>query len=68
MKPPSPLPPVVTPSDLEEDPPELKAAMARGLADMKAGRVVSHAEVKAWLMKLARGERAPRPKPRKSLG
>ncbi|ODT89281.1 MAG: hypothetical protein ABS78_03610 [Phenylobacterium sp. SCN 70-31] len=42
----------------------LEASTARGLADADAGRVVPHSEVKLWLEKLARGERAPRPRSR----
>ncbi|WP_296450154.1 CopG family transcriptional regulator [Phenylobacterium sp.] len=47
-----------------EQPDTLEASIARGLADAEAGRVVPHSEVKLWLEKLARGERAPRPRSR----
>ncbi|WP_293899229.1 hypothetical protein [Phenylobacterium sp.] len=42
--------------------------MARGLADMKAGRVVSHAEVKAWLERWGHGPPGPAPRPWKTRG
>ena len=50
-----------------DDPPELAAATARGLADAEAGRTVPHAEVKAWLLRWAKGEPGPVPQSRKSL-
>jgi predicted transcriptional regulator len=37
-------------------------ADARGIADLKAGRVVSHALVKKWLATWGSGRRIPRPK------
>ena len=55
------------PKLIDDDPPEVAAATARGLADMAAGRVVPHVQVREWLMKLARGEKAERPQPWKTV-
>jgi predicted transcriptional regulator len=44
--------------------PQLEAAIARGRADVKAGRVVDHAEVRAWALSLATDNPLPRPQPR----
>lgn len=52
---------------LVDDPPELTAAIRRGLADLKAGRVVPHAEVKAWLMTWGDGDPGPPPRARNSI-
>jgi predicted transcriptional regulator len=43
-------------SDRAED-----EADERGLADLKAGRTVSHAAVKKWLTSWGTGRRLPRP-------
>ena len=40
------------------------AAVARGRADIKAGRYVEHAEVRAWLMSWGTDNPLPRPRPR----
>ena len=42
----------------------LQAAIDTARADVAAGRVVPHEEVREWLLKLAQGENAPRPFPR----
>lgn len=47
------------------DEPDLNAeaaSEARGLADIKAGRVISNAAVIKWMSALAEGRRLPRPK------
>jgi predicted transcriptional regulator len=41
------------------------AAIDRGLADMKAGRVVPHAQVKAWVNSWGTEAELPLPKARK---
>ena len=51
-----------------DDPPELAAATARGLADVAAGRTVPHAEVREWLLRWASGDPGPVPQSRKSFG
>ncbi len=40
------------------------AAIARGRAAAREGRVVSHAEVSAWLMSWGTDNPLPRPRPR----
>jgi predicted transcriptional regulator len=45
-----------------EDEAELEAATLRGLADIEAGRVVSHEAVKRWLLSLSTENPLPRPK------
>ena len=45
-----------------EDEAELEAATLRGLADIEAGRVVSHEAVKRWLLSLSTDNPLPRPK------
>lgn len=40
------------------------AAVARGLADLDAGRVVDHADVRAWLLSWGSDNPLPRPRPR----
>jgi len=45
----------------EDVDPQLEAAVARGRADVKAGRVVDHAEVRAWALSLATDNPLPRP-------
>jgi len=41
---------------------ELDAATLRGLADIEAGRFVSHEAVKRWLLSLSTDNPLPRPK------
>jgi predicted transcriptional regulator len=41
----------------------LRRAVAEADAAAEAGRVVSHDRVRPWLLGLAQGRRAPRPKP-----
>ena len=54
--------------EAEVDPPELTAAINRGLADAAAGRVTPHAQVKAWLQRWGKGDPGPAPRPWKPLG
>ena len=51
------------PADAEADA-RRAAAVARGRADVKAGRVVDHADVRAWALSLATDNPLPRPRPR----
>ncbi len=44
--------------DLEAD----AASHARGIADLDAGRVISHKAMREWLLAWGRGERRPMPK------
>ena len=55
------------PNLIDDDPPEVAAATARGLADMAAGRVTPHAQVRAWLESWGRGDPGPAPRPWKSI-
>jgi predicted transcriptional regulator len=45
-----------------EDEAAIEAATLRGLADIEAGRVVSHEAVKRWLLSLSTDKPLPRPK------
>lgn len=45
-----------------EDEAAIEAATQRGLADIEAGRVVSHEAVKRWLLSLSTDNPLPRPK------
>ena len=45
-----------------EDEAELEAATLRGLADLEAGRVVSHEAVKRWLLSWGTDKPLPPPK------
>lgn len=45
------------------DPEAEAAADARALADIEAGRVISHEAVKRWLTDIINGKRTPRPRP-----
>jgi predicted transcriptional regulator len=47
--------------DLEPDEAHEARLDAEALADYHAGRVVPHNRVRAWLAKLAKGERCPPP-------
>jgi predicted transcriptional regulator len=40
-----------------------RAAIRVGVADLDAGRVVPHEEVRRWLLDLAAGRQAQRPRP-----
>jgi predicted transcriptional regulator len=53
-----------TPPDFFEPDDETEAkALAEAEADVRAGRVVPHERVRAWLDDLAAGKRRPRPQP-----
>lgn len=43
-----------------------RAADAEGLADLDAGRVISHEAMKAWLLSLGTAEELPPPSPAKT--
>lgn len=45
-----------------EDEAAAKAAIQEGLADLRAGRVISHEAVKAWLLSWGTTDELPRPK------
>ena len=45
-----------------EDEAAIEAATLQGLADIEAGRVVSHEAVKRWLLSLSTDNPLPRPK------
>ena len=47
--------------DLEDEAAD-EAATLRGLADIEAGRVVSHEAVRRWLLSLSTDNPLPRPK------
>jgi hypothetical protein len=48
-------------ADIERPPDEVAAAAAASDAEIEAGKGVPHATVREWLLKLAKGERAPPP-------
>jgi predicted transcriptional regulator len=48
--------------DIEPDEAHEARLDAEAQTAARAGRVVPHERVREWLMKLARGERAPRPR------
>jgi len=60
---PDPIHDDAMPADAEADA-RRAVAVARGRADVKAGRVVGHAEVRAWALSLATDNSLPRPRPR----
>ncbi|TCS13979.1 CopG family transcriptional regulator [Caulobacter sp. BK020] len=43
-----------------------RAADAEGLADLDAGRVISHEAMKAWLLSLGTANELPPPRPARS--
>ena len=50
-------------SDFEPEDEAVAARLdAEAMAAARAGRVVPHEQVREWLMKLAKGERVPRPR------
>jgi predicted transcriptional regulator len=50
-------------SDFEPEDEAVAARLdAEAMAAARAGRVVPHERVREWLMKLAKGERVPRPR------
>jgi predicted transcriptional regulator len=48
--------------DMEPDEAHEARLDAKAEADCAAGRVVPHERVREWLLKLANGERTPRPR------
>jgi hypothetical protein len=48
--------------DIESDEAQEARLDAEAMAAARAGRVVPHERVREWLVKLANGERAPRPR------
>lgn len=48
--------------DIEADEAHEARLDAEAMAAARAGRVVPHERVREWLMKLAKGERVPRPR------
>ena len=64
----SPAEPIEAPVAGDVDPPELTEATRQGLADMAAGHVTPHAQVKAWLQRWGKGDPGPAPRPWNTLG
>lgn len=57
-----PEPSIFDEIDIDAD----RAADAEGLADLDAGRVISHEAMKAWLLSWGTAEELPPPSPAKS--
>jgi predicted transcriptional regulator len=61
-----PEPSIFDEVDIDADMAADMAADAEGLADLDAGRVISHEAMKAWLLSWGTTEELPPPRPSKS--